>query len=156
MVAVCAERQAKILEIVQKQVISTQKDLLDALCLQGYSVTQATVSRDIQRLHLTKETCEDGQRRYTMAKTMDAEAQKALMHMFRHAVVSVQRAANLVVIRTVNAGAAAAAAAIDELNMPDVVGTVAGDDTIFVAAPTEAAARAMSERFTRLLRTGKL
>lgn len=146
-----SRRHAKILEIVSTREISTQGELLLALRDSGFDVTQATVSRDIHKLRLTKQKGPSGRRRYVAEQR--AHGEEALMRIFKESVTSLDRSMNLIVLKTIGGVAAAAAEAIDQLSFPGVLGTVAGDNTIFVACTSQEAAEETAARFSVLLHT---
>lgn len=123
-----------ILNLIKEENISTQDELVSFLNQSGFPVTQATVSRDIRELGLTKASDGDGSGyRYMSEESQNATKDK-LISVFTKAVVSFTTASNIVVVKTLPGMADACASAIDALNFHEAVGTVAGDDTIFVAA----------------------
>ena len=126
-------RQVTILDIIEKNEIETQEELADALRMRGIQVTQATVSRDIKELRLIKVMTTDGSYRYAVS-TADVEASRLtrIRKIFRESVTSIAVAQNMVVIKTLPGLANAAASALDAMNMSVIVGTIAGDDTVFV------------------------
>ena len=128
------ERLSKIAEIVSKRDVYTQKQLTSILREEGFDVTQATVSRDIQKLGLKKVNSEGGKKYELPAKTDKSHGE--LPGVFKDGVVKLETAGNLAVIKTHNGMAMAVCAALDGLELPDVIGTVAGDDTIFCAVKT--------------------
>lgn len=130
-------RQARILEIIADNVIETQDDLMEKLRESGYPVTQATVSRDIKQLGLIKTATKSGNYQYTVAKTEGFSNLKVIMH---ETIVSVQSAGNIVVVKTYAGMANAAAAVIDSAAGDQIVGSIAGDDTIFIVVPDEKSA----------------
>lgn len=144
------ERRARILEIIHGREIGTQQELVEALNTEGYKAAQATISRDVHCLRLHKERTCDGRRIYR-PPCRPPEEDEALCRTFRDSVLSVRRAGNLIVIKTVNAAAGTVAAAIDSLNPPEVAGTVAGDDTLFVALVSDAAAGVLHRRFAGMV-----
>ncbi len=127
------QRQAKILEIIEHNEIETQEELSTRLRELGYDTTQATVSRDIKDLRLIKILSPSGKYRYATS-TQEAENSFStrLQNIFRECVTSVDAAQNMVVIKTLPALASAAAMAIDAMRLPKVVGTLSGDDTVFI------------------------
>ena len=131
-----SERQNKIIELIRKNNIETQEELADALNQAGYNVTQATVSRDIRELKLTKIPTSSGKQKYAViGDSGEAMAQK-YERVLREAFISVDMAQNILVIKTVAGMANAVCAAIDAMNMKEIVGSVAGDDTIMCAVRT--------------------
>ena len=129
-----AKRQTKILEIIANYEVTTQEELADRLQAEGFQVTQATVSRDIRELHLYKVPGGSGRHKYAalVAKEDDAVVDR-YMDTFRAGYVSMAQAQNILVIRTVSGMASGVAAALDAMNFKEVVGTIAGDDTIMCA-----------------------
>ena len=128
-----SQRQAKILEIISTTNVETQERLLQELEDAGFHSTQATISRDIKDLRIVKELTSLGTYRYTTsAKEVPATFSSRLNTIFRECVTRYDYAQNIVVIHTLPGLAAAAASAIDAMNMSVVVGTLAGDDTVMV------------------------
>ena len=147
-----ARRQALIREIVESQRIQTQEELAQALGERGLLVTQATVSRDIKEMHLLKVLAEDGSYRYA---TMDKEEQGTndrLIRMLSDSVVSMDSANNLIVIRTLPGSAHVAGEAVDCLKWPEVLGTIAGDNTILVIVRSNEDVDAVMRRFRGIIR----
>lgn len=126
-------RQEKLLQIISEEAIETQEQLLQRLEALGIHSTQATISRDIKQLHLVKEPTGHGGYRYAVSahKTKLNFADK-LRTIFRESVVSVDAAQNIVVVKTIEGMAQGAAFALDNMKETDIVGTLAGDDTIFL------------------------
>lgn len=149
------ERERAILKIVSRDEIHTQAELVEALARLGIEVTQATVSRDVKRLGLLKVPTGDGGYRYAPPGALDetggAAARESLEAAFREFVTGLDLAQGIVVVRTYTGCANAVAVAIDEAAVPDVAGTLAGDDTIFVLARTERAAKRVLENLRELL-----
>lgn len=130
------QRQSKIVEIIEQRDVATQEDLKKYLEEEGIVTTQATLSRDINELNLKKQMSATGIYIYVRAKKSDMECPT----FFRESVIEVAYAMNTVVIKCYAGMAQAACAALDKMNCDDVVGTIAGDDTIFALMKTEAAA----------------
>lgn len=129
-----ADRHNRIVELVTVYNIETQEELAGFLRESGYDVTQATVSRDIRELGLIKVSDIDGKQRYSVAgHGKKPVIDRKYIHALKDAVVSVDKAENILVIKTVAGMAMAVAAAIDALNIPEIVGSIAGDDTIMCA-----------------------
>jgi len=139
-----SERQKAILQLVRTTDIFTQDELTEALAEAGFPAAQATVSRDIRDLRLTKETTAKGQK-YVAPKKRDIPNVN-LDRIFADAVLSVESAGNMVVIRTVSGLAMAVALAVDEMNFAEVLGTISGDDTVFCVVKTEAATAELLEK----------
>lgn len=125
-------RQVKIIEIIKNNLIETQEDLAQALKDTGFAVTQATISRDIKELKLIKITSKVGIQHYAPLKDISTIYNERVTAVFRESVLTVDYVENNIVLRTLPAMAQAAALAIDGLEWSEVVGTIAGDDTIFV------------------------
>ena len=136
------DRQSKILEIISQENIETQEQLLARLRERGIRCTQATISRDIKQLHLIKEPVGQGVYKYAVSgnRTKLNVAAK-LRTIFRECIVSIDYAQNIVVVKTMPGLANGACSALDNMEMNDIVGSLAGDDTAFlVMRTTEAAA----------------
>lgn len=143
-----ADRQSLILEIISEKDIETQNQLMGELLDRGLKSTQATLSRDIKELRLIKELSPKGVYRYTVPpRDESADHDNKLRKIFRECVVRVDKAQNLIVIHTLPGLANAAASAIDNMGDDSVAGTIAGDDTVFLAMRTNTEA----ERFFREL-----
>ena len=125
-------RHTRILEIIGDYVIETQDDLIEKLKESGYPVTQATVSRDIKQLGLIKTATKDGGYKYTVARGDNSGNENKLKNIMRETVVNAQDAQNIIVVKTFPGMANAAAAALDSLAGEAVIGSIAGDDTIFI------------------------
>lgn len=124
-------RQMKILELIAKKAIETQDELTRELELAGFKVTQATVSRDIKELGLVKVT-ENAKQRYVRDANSDKNFLSNLTNLYKNAVLSIEQAQNIVVIKTIPSGASAVGMAIDRLSEEHIMGCIAGDDTVFV------------------------
>jgi transcriptional regulator of arginine metabolism len=127
------DRQAKILEIIEADEIETQDELLYRLAQAGYKSTQATVSRDIRELNLTKIPGTKGKQKYAMEKKQTHESMESYIQVLRAGILSVEAAENIIVIKTVSGVAMAVAAALDNMDINGLMGSIAGDDTIFLA-----------------------
>jgi len=147
-----AKRQALIREIVEAQAIQTQEELADALREHGMVVTQATVSRDIREMHLLKVLAEDGSYRYATMEKGDTGVSDRLIRMLADSVVEMNYANNLIVIRTLPGSAHVAAEAVDNLKWPEVLGTIAGDNTILVIARANDEVEAVIKRFRSIIK----
>lgn len=122
----------KILEIIDNHEIETQEELAHKLKECGFNVTQATVSRDIKELRLLKVLTKDGRYKYATIKQQESVISDRFIKLFRDSVTSIDSAENMIVIKTLTGAANAAAAALDTLDLKDLVGSLAGDDTIFL------------------------
>lgn len=136
------KRHKAILEIINEQPVATQETLMTLLAERGIQTAQATLSRDIQQLSLVKQRDADGVYRYALPPT--AVAEKSF---FEEAVLSVDYAMNTIVLKCRAGMAQGTCAAIDSVNHEGVVGTIAGDDTIFILVRSEADARRLSKKF---------
>ncbi len=140
-----SKRQEALLEIIRRERIDTQEELTNALREAGFSVTQATISRDIKELRLIKTLGEDGRYHYAAVRsTATEEVSSKLQTLFRDAVRTVDHACNMVVVKCLSGTAGAVCAAVDSMELPSIVGTLAGDDTIMIVARTEADALRLS------------
>ncbi len=142
-----AKRQALIRQIVEEQSIQTQEELAEALREHGMVVTQATVSRDIREMHLIKVLSEDGSYRYATMDRNDQKVGDRLQRMLEDSVVEVSNANNLIVVHTIAGSAHVAAEAVDNMRWPEVVGTIAGDNTILIIAHNNEEAENIVRRF---------
>ena len=131
------DRQAKIIELVQKYDIETQEELSGYLEKEGFRVTQATVSRDMRELKLTKIAGNGGRMKYAVLETAaDSRMSGRYARVLKEGFVSADMAQNILVIRTVSGMASAVCAAIDAMDFDEIVGSIAGDDTIMCAVRT--------------------
>ncbi len=126
------ERHSKIVELISKYEIDTQEELAERLKQAGFHVTQATVSRDIRELRLTKVQSENGKQRYTVLHSQ-GEFNDKYIRILRDGFLSMDMAQNILVIKTVSGMAMAVAAALDAIHFQEIVGCIAGDDTILCA-----------------------
>ena len=129
-----ANRQLKILDIISKHDVDTQEELVDYLRSEGFAVTQATVSRDIKEMGIIKTLSSDGRHyKYAAQQTKEATAADKFLSMFKNTVISIKSSGNLIVLKTEAGSAGPAAELIDKLSYDEVLGVIAGDNTIFVA-----------------------
>jgi transcriptional regulator of arginine metabolism len=145
-------RQEILLEIIAKNEIETQDELIALLRASGHDVTQATVSRDIRELHISKMTTGRGTYRYVVPSDKENSG-SALGNVLRGSVIGVDHANNLVVIKTQPGLANAVAVGIDGMHMVDILGCVAGDDTILLVARTENVAQSICLRLSLMNKT---
>jgi len=131
-----ADRQAKIIELIGRQEIETQEELARCLQEEGYRVTQATVSRDIREMKLTKVPTSGGRQKYAVMGAHGAGMDETYLRVLREGLVSMDMAQNILVVKTVSGMAMAVAAALDQMKWPQIVGCIAGDDTIMCAIRT--------------------
>lgn len=147
-----SQRQAKIMEIISNRNVETQEQLLDELKHAGFRSTQATISRDIKELRIVKELTSFGTYRYTTASDeVSGTFSSKLNTIFRECITNFDYAQNMIVIRTLPGLASAAASAIDAMNMSVVLGTIAGDDTVFVVMRDTNSAAAFCGEIKNLL-----
>ena len=130
------KRHDKIIEIIASHVVETQDQLAMYLRQAGYDVTQATISRDIRKMKLTKQVTEDGRQKYVYTTADSSAMQEKYVSVLKAGYVSMDVAQNLLVIKTVSGMAMALATAIDALQFKQIVGCIAGDDTIMCAVRT--------------------
>ena len=130
------ERHSKIVELIGKYEIETQEELADKLKEAGYVVTQATVSRDIRELKLSKIPMGAGRQKYAVLSNNDHYLGDKYIRVLRDGFVSMDMAQNILVIKTVSGMAMAVAAALDAMKLKEIVGSIAGDDTIMMAVRT--------------------
>lgn len=140
------KRQDEILAILKEQPVENQEMLIKALAKRGYNVTQATVSRDINELNIEKSINKDGINCYSQV----TRSTKSFDTIFQQAIVSVDHAMNIVCIKCHSGLANAACAAFDVMNPECVVGTIAGDDTVFILVRTEADAKNLCEKLKKM------
>ena len=145
------KRQTKMLELIKKHDIETQEELSDYLQKEGYQVTQATVSRDIRELKLTKVAMSNGRQKYAALTEANEDLSEKYTRVFRDAFVSMDMAQNILVIKTVSGMAMAVAAAIDAMHLHGIVGCIAGDDTIMCAVRSVDDTIAVMSRLRKLV-----
>ena len=144
-------RQNVILEIIASSDIETQNQLMQALAARGVSSTQATLSRDIKELRLVKELAPSGRYRYAPASHDEAgEHSERLKKIFKESVISCETAMNIIVIKTLPGLANAAGPALDGMDIPALVGSLAGDDTAFLAMRDVKSAESLCEEIKKL------
>ena len=151
-----ANRQLKILDIISKHDVDTQEELVDYLRSEGFSVTQATVSRDIKEMGIIKTLSSDGRHYKYTAQTKEASAADKFLSMFKNTVVSIKSTGNLIVLKTETGSAGPAAELIDKLSYDEVLGVIAGDNTIFVAVDSLEHVDMIRRRLEDLLEANRL
>ena len=129
-------RHSRIIELIQEYDIETQEDLADKLREDGYQVTQATVSRDIRELKLSKVQAGNGKQKYIVIGHDDSHLADKYIRVLKDGFISMDNAQNILVVKTVSGMAMAVAAALDAMKMSEIVGSIAGDDTIMIAVRT--------------------
>ncbi|MBQ6843822.1 MAG: arginine repressor [Agathobacter sp.] len=145
------KRQSKILELIRKNDIETQEELLAYLLNDGFVVTQATVSRDIREMKLTKISTEGGRQKYAALNDKVEPMSEKYVRVLRDGFVSMDIAQNILVIKTVSGMAGAVCASIDAMNIHEIVGSIAGDDTIMCAIRTNEDTVAIMKKLRRIV-----
>lgn len=145
------KRHTYILDIINNKVIQTQEELVAGLKEAGFDCTQGTISRDIRELRLVKVLDESGVYKYAQPKESGSYIER-LKEVFAQSVLSIVPAGNLVIIKTIPAGAVGAASAVDTVDLPDVLGCIAGDDTIFIAVVDDEKAKAVAKKLSEMAR----
>lgn len=145
-------RHAKILEIIENHEIETQEELAEYLKKNGIHVTQATVSRDIKELRLIKVLAKSGRYKYASLKQQESAISDRLVKIFKDSILSIDSAGNIVVLKTLAGAANAAGAAVDALDIKEIVGTIAGDDTIFILVREQEGVGMVVDRFKKLIK----
>lgn len=144
-------RHSKIIELINKYDIVTQEELAEKLNDEAFNVTQATVSRDIRELKLTKMAVDNGKQKYVIIQNAEGWISEKYIRVLRDGFLSIDHAENLVVIRTVSGMAMAVAAAIDGMQWGEILGCIAGDDTIFCAIKTKEEAMIIMDKIKRMV-----
>ncbi len=144
-------RHSEIIWLIEQYEIETQEELADRLRSAGYQVTQATVSRDIRALHLSKIPCGNGKQKYVLLKQEDANLSDKFIRVLSDGFVSMDNAQNILVIKTVSGMAMAVAAALDAVKFKEIVGSIAGDDTIMVAVRTTEETQILMKKIEQLI-----
>ena len=144
-------RQSKIIELINKFDIETQEELADRLMKDGYNVTQATVSRDIRELKLTKVAMDGGRQKYIVLQKTESGMSEKYTRVLRDGFISMDMAQNIIVIKTIAGMAMAVTAALDALQFSSIVGCIAGDDTIMCAIRTTEDTVAVMEKINKLI-----
>ena len=144
-------RHTKILEIIENKDVETQDDLASELRKAGFQVTQATVSRDIKEMRLIKVLTKEGRYKYASIREKEGVVNERFLKIFRNSVTSINFAGNIIVIKTLVGSASAAAVSIDALNIKQIVGSIAGDDTIFLVVKEQEMVTDIIRQFKDLL-----
>lgn len=145
------KRHEKIYELIEQYEIETQEELADRLCGVGFQVTQATVSRDIRELKLSKILVGKGRQKYVAFSQDESHLGDKYIRVLREGYISMALAQNLLVMKTVPGMAMAVAAAVDALKIEEIVGCIAGDNTIMMAMQNEVAAAAVMNKIGRMI-----
>lgn len=146
------KRHAMILKLIASENIDTQEELARLLSAQGFTVTQATVSRDIKELRLIKVLTGDGHYKYATVEKAETDLQERFIRLFSNCVVSITSSGNLIVLKTMAGSAAVAAEAIDSLKWPEIAGSIAGDNTIFVAVREGKNVTELIKKFQKMMK----
>lgn len=147
-----AERRAKIIELIGKYPIETQEELGERLEKAGFPVTQATISRDIREMKLTKISVDGVRQKYTLLQEKETDMLKKYTKVLQNGYLSMNQAENLLVIKTISGMAMAVAAAIDNLEVAGVVGCIAGDDTVMCAIHSVGEVPGVMKEISKLLK----
>ena len=147
-------RHAKIIELISQNDIETQEELAERLNDAGFKVTQATVSRDIRDLKLTKVSGDGGRQKYVVLKPEEDGMSEKYIRVLRDVYISMDMAQNILVIKTVSGMAMAVAAAVDAMKWKEVVGCIAGDDTIMCAVRSVDETVAVMEKIRKIVSKG--
>ena len=145
-------RHSLILEIIEQKDIETQEELAEELKRRGVKVTQATVSRDIKELRLLKVLSDHGGYKYATVERAEKGMSERFIRILSESVISLDNVGNLIVIKTLTGSASAAAEAIDSMKWSEVLGSIAGDNTILVIARSEEAVESLMARFNTLIK----
>lgn len=147
------ERHAMILKIIQEEEIDTQEALCDALRIRGYSVTQATVSRDMRDIGLYKVPGTSKKTRYAYSSKQENELSPKSKNLFKECVLSLRNVGNLVLVKTLSGNASNAGVVIDQLELKEIAGTIAGDDTLLIVCETPNHAQQLCSNLNSLLKS---
>ena len=145
------ERRSKIIELIGKYQIETQEELGERLEQEGFAVTQATISRDIRELKLTKVSVDGVHQKYTLLQEKETNLYHKYVRVLQDGFLWMDQAENILVIKTISGMAMAIAAALDNLEVPGVVGTIAGDDTVMCAIRSVGEVAAVQMRIAELV-----
>lgn len=146
-----AKRHIKIRELISEYDIETQDELVDRLKELGFNVTQATVSRDIKELHLIKIPSASGKYKYSLPTKQRYDVEEKLKRRLMESFVSIDHAANFIVLKTLPGNANAIGALIDELDWEEIMGTICGDDTCLILCRTEKKTKTVFKRLNDMM-----
>lgn len=144
-------RHAKIVELIEKNDVETQEELAELLKEAGFQVTQATVSRDIRELKLSKIPTGDGRQKYVVLRHDDSHLVDKYIRVLKDGLLSMDMAQNILVIKTVSGMASAVAVAVDAMKFKEIVGSIAGDDTIMMAVRTVEETKVVMDKIHKML-----
>lgn len=146
-----ASRHKKILDLISERTVSTQTDLTNLLIEAGFDVTQATTSRDLQELRIIKVLLNDGTYKYTTSKETDTDINGKLRTVLGECLTSADYAMNIVVLKTITGAAQAVAFALESVVNEEIVGSIAGDDTIMIVVRNEKNAKALAFKLKKYI-----
>ncbi len=149
-------RQSKIIELINKNDIETQEELADLLTKAGYNVTQATISRDIRELKLTKISVDGGKQKYIVLNNTESGLSEKFVRVLKDGFVSMDMAQNIIIVKTVSGMAMAVAAALDALHIQGIMGCIAGDDTVMCVIKTTEETVGVMEKLSKLINSKSL
>lgn len=149
-------RQSKIIELINKNDIETQEELADLLTKAGYNVTQATISRDIRELKLTKISVDEGKQKYIVLNNTETGLSEKFVRVLKDGFVSMDMAQNIIIVKTVSGMAMAVAAALDALHIHGIMGCIAGDDTVMCVIKTTEETVNVMEKLNKLINSKSL
>ncbi|OPJ56953.1 arginine repressor [Alkalithermobacter paradoxus] len=144
-------RQAKVLEIIKNKEIETQDELAEELIRLGFTVTQATVSRDIKELKLVKVLSSSGKYKYAHLKKDSKNLSDILIKLIKEVLISVDFSENIICLKTISGSAQIVASTIDSLEIEEVIGTIGGVDTVFILLRSKDDINKMMDKFRKLL-----
>ena len=147
-----SKRHAMILKLIASENIETQEELARLLALHGFEVTQATVSRDIKELRLIKVQTGEGRYKYATVERAESDMQDRFINLFSNCVISITSAGNIIVIKTMAGSASVAAEAIDSMKWAESAGSIAGDNTIFVAVRDGKSIAEVIKKFQKMMK----
>lgn len=145
-------RQNKILDLINTYEVETQDKLVELLKESGYQVTQATISRDIKELQLVKTLSPSGRYKYTVAANQSQPLSDRFVSIFKETIKHVASSGNIIVIKTLSGCGNAAGEAIDNMNFPNIVGSIAGDNTIMIVIDDSANVPILVNQFKEMMR----
>lgn len=148
-----SNRHDKIMELINRYEVETQDDLIDLLTKEGFNVTQATVSRDIRELKLTKVLTGRGKYRYMQSGRSNTDDTARFNNALADSILKVDYASNMIVLKTFPGLASAVATGIDSIHMVEILGCVAGDDTIMIVARSEESAVEIANKLKNMVKT---
>lgn len=153
MITLKIARHAKILELIENKDIETQDELAQLLRDCGFNVTQATVSRDIREMKLTKISTKNGKQKYSIINSGNLKASERLTRVFKEAVINIDYAQNIIVIKTLEGMGMAVGVALDNMQNNEILGTIAGDDTVFCVIRSNNQAISIMEKLYKIIRS---